>query len=714
MTVRPYSTVYRDFETDLVPSSGFHEPIKSDIRDSLNATLTLLKGSNAGAIIQITKAALDALTGIDADTMGWVIGDGANDGVYQLVSSVWTKRAELPYDIISLNNAGAGTANAIVATTAVNVPSAAYAALLILNVTVANTGAVTVAVNGGTAKPLVTNTAAAIPAGYLTAGMATLAVDDGTNYRLLSYGDASAVQAAAEAARDAAVIAQGLAEDAQAAAELAAANAGSDNKPTLALAIADDPDTDPAYYNVLFYDTNYLSGSGAKYKQVGSDPGHAGAFQNANNVWYEINEPYLRPEMLGIIDGTSNDYTTVATAIAVGAAQNIPIRLIREYMMTGQLSLPAGTVIEGETKENSILNFTNDSSLNVRIFAADATGIELRNFSIIDDEGGDQNTNGVTLVGGAPIVENLNITGIKGSAIYFSTTARALIQDCFTSGGSFGITAFKGNTNLRILNNYVNDTDYQGILVDDATAADDATIPPGVNAAANISCHITGNHVNQHSRISGYHGIACSGLITGFIQNNLITNGGTSGSLASGGIVVNSGQSAYNRSSAIYIDGNIIRGNNGNSSSVASIQIQGVNTGTITNNILQDNFVWTSAVAGLSEIEIQNDVTPNGSFGIIIDGNTITQTGSGGRATIGISAASGTLGSRIGANLISGMNTDYDILAAPGGCTFSGITVGSLPTAQVGQFGRHILSTADGDLYVGTAVPSWIRVGTQT
>lgn len=193
--------------------------------------IALLFASNAGTLNgAIVKSSLSSLNGDldhDADTMAWVVGDSTqgNDGVYQKQGATgagsWTRLADLPYSVIQINNADAGTANAIQATSAVNIPSASYGALLVLNITAENTGAVTLSVNSGTAKPLVTNTNAALTSGYLVSGMAVLCVDDGTSYRLFSYGDASAVQAAAEAAQAAAEAAQTAAETAQAAAEAA-------------------------------------------------------------------------------------------------------------------------------------------------------------------------------------------------------------------------------------------------------------------------------------------------------------------------------------------------------------------------------------------------------------------------------------------------------------------------------------------------------------
>jgi hypothetical protein len=231
---KPIETVFRDFSTDGNPATAAHEPIKSDIRDLHNAHLMNLTGATSGAIVKESLSDLNGDLDYDADVMAWVVGDSTqgNDGVYQKQGASgagsWTRLKDLPYNVIQLNNADAGTANAIQATTAVNVPDAAYGALLLLNITAANTGAVTLSVNSETAKPVVTNTNAAITSGYFRVGMAALCVDDGTSYRLMSYGDASAVQAAAEAA--------------QAAAEAAAASVSSSS--AFAFSFAKTPSAD--------------------------------------------------------------------------------------------------------------------------------------------------------------------------------------------------------------------------------------------------------------------------------------------------------------------------------------------------------------------------------------------------------------------------------------------------------------------------------------
>ena len=188
MTVQDFNTLLRDFKAAGIPSSGFHNPKLEDMRDTFNALYAKFIAANAGAIIYETKALLDADL-VPADkVMAWVIGDGDNDGVYAKNGATalgsWEKRALLPYSIIQMNNAGAGTANDIVVTTAVAMPSAAYSVVYNLNITADNTDAVTV--NG---KPLKTNSGAEVPFGTLTAGSSHLLVDAGADYRLLTDGN---------------------------------------------------------------------------------------------------------------------------------------------------------------------------------------------------------------------------------------------------------------------------------------------------------------------------------------------------------------------------------------------------------------------------------------------------------------------------------------------------------------------------------------------
>jgi len=159
--------------------------------------------TSAGAIVRDTLADLGSVTNPPAHQMGWVTGDAtaANNGIYENAGSPsapnWLRRADLPYGLIHMINAGAGTADAIVATSALPLPVAPGAALLTVNIVADNTGSVTL--NG---KPLRTNSGNEISAGGLTAGSIHAFLDLGDHFRLLSDQASAAIVAQAEAEAD--------------------------------------------------------------------------------------------------------------------------------------------------------------------------------------------------------------------------------------------------------------------------------------------------------------------------------------------------------------------------------------------------------------------------------------------------------------------------------------------------------------------------------
>jgi len=200
--------VFRDFETDGVPASGKWRPRKSEIRALLTGYETGLLAGSAGGVVFANKATMDANLSYTTNTMAWVIGDpvSGNDGIYQKTAAPglgsWSRRGDLPYTFFRLSDVGAGTANAIQATSDKALPSATSAVLFVLNVFEANTGNVTLSINGAAAKPLLTNSGSQIAAAGITSGMFLTFIDTGSSYRLLSDQASSAIVAAAEAARD--------------------------------------------------------------------------------------------------------------------------------------------------------------------------------------------------------------------------------------------------------------------------------------------------------------------------------------------------------------------------------------------------------------------------------------------------------------------------------------------------------------------------------
>ncbi|UYE95744.1 hypothetical protein HAAEEKHM_00024 [Sinorhizobium phage AP-16-3] len=198
---------FRDYETDGVPSSGSHKIKKSDMRSWgawVEGIITAFT-SNGGLIFTL-KSNMDAVLTHGPATMAWVIGDPvtANNGVYQKIGNSgtgsWVRRADLPYSFIIASDAGAGTPNAIQATTSIPVSASA---LIWMNVFEANTASpVTVSFNGDTPLTIKTNSGNNIVAGGLTAGMIVLGIVSGSTFRLVSDQASAAIVAAAEAAAD--------------------------------------------------------------------------------------------------------------------------------------------------------------------------------------------------------------------------------------------------------------------------------------------------------------------------------------------------------------------------------------------------------------------------------------------------------------------------------------------------------------------------------
>jgi len=255
MTVRTIDEIFRDFVTDGVPASGPFNPHKPDIRDTLKA---LTEGSE-----------------------------------------------NFPDNrVIRLNNADEGTANNIVVTASVAIPAAAYQVLYILNVTQENTGPVTV--SGAINRDLVTNLSQPIAPGYLIPGMALLCIDTGTELRLLSYGDAEAILAAAEEAAD-------RAEDAAAAAEAAAGGLLSNFASRSEVVITNIPALVSYLRTAGYYAPG--DGGGALYKRALTEPTHAGKIQSADGAWWEyVIEGSIVAAQFGVGIG-SNDHAAATTAL---------------------------------------------------------------------------------------------------------------------------------------------------------------------------------------------------------------------------------------------------------------------------------------------------------------------------------------------------------------------------------------------------------------
>ncbi|MBD9569025.1 hypothetical protein [Ensifer sp. ENS08] len=264
------ATVFRDYETDGVPSSGAKKPKKSEIRQLLGGYEAIINAflSNGGLIFA-SKASLDASLNYAANTMAWVLGDAtvANNGIYRKIggsgTGSWTRVSDLPFSFIIASDAGAGTANAIQATTSIPVLSSA---LVWTNIFEANTASpVTISFNGGSALTIKTNTGNNVAAGGLVAGMIVLGIVSGSTFRLFNDQVSSAIVAAAEAAQAAAEAAQAAAEDAAADAVSLIGLAATALQPGAESQNIDYTDDRTNAASVKFYYVNRLRGAMPEY-----------------------------------------------------------------------------------------------------------------------------------------------------------------------------------------------------------------------------------------------------------------------------------------------------------------------------------------------------------------------------------------------------------------------------------------------------------------
>lgn len=221
------NTIWRDFVTEGVPTSGMHEPRKAKIRDWGRYLESLTQAAGYGNTVWFaTKALLDADLAHAAGTPAVVYADttAANNGIYiksgASGAGSWGQiLTYLPgYQFVVATNAGEGSENAIVASSSPRVAYTDGVQLIRLNITDTNTSAdVLVTFDGGAGLAIKVASGNKPAIGGLTAGMSVLGfVDQGaTVFTLVSDQAATAVQTAAEAA-------QAAAETAQAAAEAAA------------------------------------------------------------------------------------------------------------------------------------------------------------------------------------------------------------------------------------------------------------------------------------------------------------------------------------------------------------------------------------------------------------------------------------------------------------------------------------------------------------
>jgi hypothetical protein len=198
------AVVWADYNVNGVPSSGAKNMKKSEARAWaawLESFVTAIGTSGGG--VYLTRAQLFADLQHAENDSAWVLQDDTTDfnGIYRKIGAKgtgsWTRVADLPYSVIIAEDTGAGTPNAIQATSAQ--PISATAQVWLTVATTNTSSPVTVSFNGGSPLTIKTNSGGNVAVGGLVGGSILIGKQEGSTFRLASDQASAAIQAAMEA-----------------------------------------------------------------------------------------------------------------------------------------------------------------------------------------------------------------------------------------------------------------------------------------------------------------------------------------------------------------------------------------------------------------------------------------------------------------------------------------------------------------------------------
>jgi len=189
-------TVFRYFETDGVPASGPHKPIKAEIIQLLEQ---LFGTVGSGWVVEQTLAALNGVTPENESDGGVVLNDPdpTNNGYYSRDTGTWVKGRGLPDTFAKVALSGSGTAQTGAVDAGVN---PADVEVFFAVVGTDNTGAMTLAIGGEAPRSVVNLAGNPLAAGEWT-GVVMFFLNGAGQYQLII--DAGAAQSAALSASSA-------------------------------------------------------------------------------------------------------------------------------------------------------------------------------------------------------------------------------------------------------------------------------------------------------------------------------------------------------------------------------------------------------------------------------------------------------------------------------------------------------------------------------
>jgi hypothetical protein len=451
------------------PIGNPFEPYKPDIRDWgtwIEQIIAAFLGN--GGLVYSTRASLFADLAHGANSSAWVIGDPnvAFNGVYMKIgasgSGSWVRIADLPYSFITAFDAGAGTPNAIQATTAVPVSESA---LIIANVFEANTGSpVTISFNGGSALTIKTNSGNDVVPGGLVANMRLLGVVSGSTFRLVNDQVSSAIVAAAEGFKNAAAASAAAAAASAAGVNLPSAVADTflqQSNPVSGYVTRSPADMNEIISGIPTFTTTAVlaarnvpafvkvvrvaayaavfDGGGHQRKRVDAQPAWGGIrsqdrFKSdgttdaTNGGWWDVDEALPNEAMFGAVTSATNAVRTAALQSLLsycGAA--IPKKkatIIRGHVLTAGLTVPDYVVVDMNTGPGAGSSGADSAILDKGFNGTMMTlgnGVRLNNPGLRGNSASWTGDGILINVGGDQIIDNPFIVDMKGACLNFST-----------------------------------------------------------------------------------------------------------------------------------------------------------------------------------------------------------------------------------------------------------------------------------------------------
>lgn len=394
-------------------------------------------------------------------------------------------------------------------------------------------------------------------------------------------------------------------------------------------------------------------------------------------------------------DGVTDDTSAINAALDTGGEIFFPAG---DYLISGQLTPPSNTTIRGAGVGATRIFSETDHSF---FTGTNVVDIEISHMSLEGIHPGGTGSNtvfdainffGSTLTQRGYRFHHLDIKNFTGRAIVLVRhVADVFVHDNLVDNCLIGVFLFGGNARTVTHDNVLRNCRVAGIFIDDATNGGVA----GVDAFQPFFHTVTGNLVIHagHDPVQTGIGIGVSASSGVVVADNVVDSTGDPGTVASVGIIVNSGQDDLFAMQGVTVTGNVVR-----FGSSYGIYLEAAARFVVSSNVLVNNHNWTSAVSNGAEIILRSHgttATPT-QVGLVTD-NVMFNTGAtDARATIGIDLFDTTLGVvHLGANVSQGLTNPYRSLVDAGDVFWRSIDpAATIPTHDDGFKGRVIYDTA--------------------